>query len=221
MSRPPTILLANLGIPTGTGPINPTTVINAFMVIIVYRPIKARNYATQAVANAGNLKLELVSDFDFPALKPTLPFGQLPYLEDGDVKFAQSNAILRYVAKKAGLDGSDDLAKFALSEMLIEESVDISNLLGKCHYAPHKAEAFNEFFAPEGTLAKHLAYLENLSPNKNTAGGIAIAATLDLCVALEATCLDNFPKMKAFHNELISSSAFDGIRDLPMYYSRD
>ncbi len=36
-----------------------------------------------------------------------LPFGQLPYLEWGDLKIAQSFAIFRYVAKKVGLAGKD------------------------------------------------------------------------------------------------------------------
>ena len=45
---------------------------------------------------------------------------QVPYLVDGDVKLAHSNAILRYVSKKAGLQGHNDKA-YAISEMFIEE----------------------------------------------------------------------------------------------------
>ncbi len=93
-----------------------------------------------------------MSDFDFPELKKTLPFGQLPYLVDGDVKIAQSNAILRYVARKAGLDGSDSDDKFGLSEMLIEESTDISNLIGKANYAHDKIGAYNDLFAAGGAM---------------------------------------------------------------------
>ena len=45
---------------------------------------------------------------------------QVPYLVDGDVKLAHSNAILRYVSKKSGLDGDNDKA-YAMSQMFIEE----------------------------------------------------------------------------------------------------
>lgn len=45
---------------------------------------------------------------------------QIPYLVDGDVKMAQSNAILRYVSRKAGLEGDSDKA-YAMSQMFIEE----------------------------------------------------------------------------------------------------
>lgn len=81
------------------------------------------------------------------------------------------------------------------------------------------------FFSPR---EKQLAFLENLHPgngpyfrpDKRCAGGYAIAATLDIVVALEPSALDNFPKLKAFYDAMISSPAFDGIRDLPMYFSR-
>lgn len=49
-----------------------------------------------------------------------LLFFQLPYLVDGDVKLAQSMAILRYLSKKGGLQGDTDAA-YAVSEMFIEE----------------------------------------------------------------------------------------------------
>lgn len=73
-----------------------------------------------AVGQAGGLKITQTPNPDFAGLKAELPFGQLPYLVDGDVKLAQSCAILRYLARKGGLQGDNDKA-FAFSEMLIEE----------------------------------------------------------------------------------------------------
>ena len=52
---------------------------------------------------------------------------QVPYLVDGDVKLAHSNAILRYVSKKAGLEGDNDKA-YAISQMFIEEVWNDSNV---------------------------------------------------------------------------------------------
>jgi hypothetical protein len=57
--------------------------------------------------------------------------------------------------------------------------------------------------------------------DKRIAGGIAIAAILDIAVRLEPTLLDNYPKLKLFYETLINSEMFDGIRDLPMWCKRD
>merc|ERR1712226_521161 len=47
-----------------------------------------------------------VSKDDWPELKETMPFGQLPVLEiDGKTKIAQSYVIARYIAEKYGLAG--------------------------------------------------------------------------------------------------------------------
>lgn len=118
---------------------------------LFYWPIKARNYHIQAVAAAGGINLELNSDFDMATLKPELPFGQVPYLVDGDIKIAQSNAIFRYLAKKGGLQGDNDLA-FAASEQFTEEANDLYNLLTKAYYSADRTASLNEVFAAEGPM---------------------------------------------------------------------
>jgi glutathione S-transferase len=46
---------------------------------------------------------------NWPALKPTTPFGQVPVLEaDGGLKLCQSNSIARYLARKFHLAGKTD-----------------------------------------------------------------------------------------------------------------
>ena len=92
-----------------------------------------------AVGQAGGLKIKHTDNPDMAALKPELPFGQLPYLVDGDVKVAQSLAILRYLARKGGLQGDDDKG-FAFSEMLIQEMEDCFTLMAKAHYDGDKGE---------------------------------------------------------------------------------
>jgi hypothetical protein len=73
-----------------------------------------------AVAKAGGLSITHTTNPDLAGLKPELPFGQLPYLVHGDYKLGQSNAILRYVARLAGLEG-DDAKSYGFNNMLIEE----------------------------------------------------------------------------------------------------
>ncbi len=74
-------------------------------------------------------------------LKENTPFGQLPYMTVGNLKvgwtsnnpssfsrlcaqMAQSMAMARFLARKAGLIPVDD-EDFAMSEMLMEQSMDI------------------------------------------------------------------------------------------------
>jgi glutathione S-transferase len=46
---------------------------------------------------------------DWPAMKPTTPFGQMPLLKHGAVTIAQSAAIERYLARLGKLYGANDL----------------------------------------------------------------------------------------------------------------
>ncbi|VDM81296.1 unnamed protein product [Strongylus vulgaris] len=55
----------------------------------------------------------------FPALKPKLPFGQLPLLDEDGKELAQSNAINRYLAKKFGFAG-----KTPFEEALVDSLAD-------------------------------------------------------------------------------------------------
>lgn len=84
-------------------------------------------------------------------MRSTLPFGQVPYLIDGDVKFAQSNAMIRYLARKGGIQGDTD-EEFALSEMLIEEARDILSLMERAVGAPTKNAIYDELFAETGAM---------------------------------------------------------------------
>ena len=101
--------------------------------------------------------------------------------------------------------------------------------MNKAHYAPDRAVAFDEAFSAEGAFSKQARYLENLIPEgsvyfyqgpKRLAGGIAVAAALDIAVNLQADALDATPKLKAFYTNVIGSPAFAGIKDMGMYFQR-
>ena len=57
-----------------------------------------------------------------PALKPSLPFGQLPVLEVDGVTIGQSMAIARYLANEYGIAGSSNMVKAQ-----VDEVVDVMN----------------------------------------------------------------------------------------------
>ena len=103
------------------------------------------------VAQAGGLDLTLKSDFVLSEIRDSLPFGQVPYLVDGELKLAQSQAILRYLARKGGIQGATD-AEFAKSEMLIEETRDILTLMEKAVGSATKNTTYDELFAEDGAM---------------------------------------------------------------------
>ena len=180
-----------------------------------------------AVAQAGNIELIQETNPDLPAMKESgvLPFGQLPYLVHGNVKIAQSGAIIRYFAKLSNLDGKT-MQEFGVSDMLIEEYQDIFAALSRCNYHTDKAAAYNAAFAEGGVLNKQFAFLENLLVNEYfasdqpLAGDYCIVAGLDLCISLDPDCLNSFPKLKNLYDKLITTAAFNDIRNYPMFLSK-
>jgi len=55
---------------------------------------------------------------DWPKLKETTPWGQMPVLEVDGVQIAQSKAIARYIAKKHGVAGDTELEQAKLDELI-------------------------------------------------------------------------------------------------------
>ncbi|XP_026820793.1 glutathione S-transferase-like [Rhopalosiphum maidis] len=74
----------------------------------------------------------------WPALKPTMPFGKVPTLEiDGKV-LNQSTAITRYLSKKAGLAGSDDWESL-LIDIAVDNIHDLRQAIASYAYDPNEA----------------------------------------------------------------------------------
>ncbi|KAM4707911.1 hematopoietic prostaglandin D synthase-like [Discoglossus pictus] len=59
---------------------------------------------------------------DWPAIKPTIPYGKLPILEIDGVIYHQSLAIARYLAKQGGLAGKSNLDQLRVDGIL--DSID-------------------------------------------------------------------------------------------------
>ena len=119
----------------------------------------------------------------------------MPHAVIDGVPVSQSLAIVRVLARKAGIEGKTD-ADFAKSEMLIEECNDIFSAMGKAMYPPSGVEgrpaAFAEFFGAGGACAKHLASLEKLLANgrfttTTTTGELAVVAIICCIKELKPT----------------------------------
>lgn len=67
---------------------------------------------------------ERIQRDNWPAIKDTKPWGNMPVLEEDGKVLAQSGAILRYLGKKYGMFGSNDFEAAKIDEM-IEATTDL------------------------------------------------------------------------------------------------
>lgn len=111
------------------------------------------------------------------------PFGQIPVLEDGDLVIADSNAILVYLAKKAGR--SDWLPEDAAGAARVQRWLSVA--AGELAYGPAAARlitVFNASFNPAEVIARahvllsrleqHLADRDWLAADHPTIADVAI-----------------------------------------------
>lgn len=76
---------------------------------------------------------------EWPALKPTFMFGQLPTYREGDLCIDQSHAIYRHLARKHNLYGDTELERIRCD--IVEEAfVDAQNNIGTFCWSPNFAK---------------------------------------------------------------------------------
>ena len=81
---------------------------------------------------------------EWPALKPTLFFGQVPTYQDGEIHINQSHAIYRYLARKYALYGDNELERIRCD--IIEEAfVDAQNHIGGFCWSPQFKELREDY----------------------------------------------------------------------------
>jgi len=130
-----------------------------------------------------------------------LPFPNLPYLVDGDVKLTQSNAIMRYIARKNNLLGQTEEEQNRVD--LVENQINDfrSNFVGLC-YNPNFDELKSSYLENLPENLKHFS--EYLGDRKFFAGDnvtfvdFIVYEMLDQNKLLEPTCLDKFPNLQNF-----------------------
>jgi glutathione S-transferase len=153
------------------------------------------------------LEIETVTD-TWPAIKSTTPLGQLPVFKDGDFELGQSNAILRYLARKHNLYGSNDQEK-ALIDMINDQQEDIRGGYLRLIYREYDTgkEAYIK------GLPDTLAPLEKVLTKNNGGNGFFVGSKisfvdysvfdiLENISVLSPGSLDAFPHLKAFYGRI-------------------
>eukprot|EP00668_Euglena_longa_P028891 GGOE01036225.1.p1 GENE.GGOE01036225.1~~GGOE01036225.1.p1 ORF type:complete len:347 (+),score=42.96 GGOE01036225.1:27-1067(+) len=196
--------------------------------VITYFPLKARALFPLLVAEVGGIPYEWkkVALEDWPPLKPTTPFGQLPVMEHGSIVLAQSSAIAAYIGRLAGLLGTED-ADFAMSQMLVAQYEDMIATMTKHYYSTSKEEEMEKYFSDK--LPSDLAKVEKLVSSggfttERTVGELAIFAFVNIMLDMKPDCLDGFPALSLFYSRLAADSkvsAFLAGKAGEIWYKKD
>ncbi|KAM5293642.1 glutathione S-transferase Mu 4-like [Glossophaga mutica] len=143
-----------------------------------------------------------------------LDFPNLPYLIDGAYRLTQSNAILRYIARKHNLCGETEEEKIHI-DILENEVMDIRMHNIRICYSPdfeklkpeylmvlpEKMKLFSQFLGKRSWFAgDKLTYVDFLAYD-----------VLDVLRMFEPKCLDAFPNLKDF---LVR---FEGLKKISAY----
>ena len=179
---------------------------------LVYFNVRGRAMAFRYMCLDNGIALEeqFVAYEDWPKVKPTTKFGQLPVVFDDGFEIAQSNAILRTVARKHGLYGSND-KEASLIDQINEQQEDIRLTYLRMIYQEYETEKDNYI----AKLPDKLALFEKLLSQNNGGAGFFVGSKvsfldynifdlLDNFTVLTPTALDKFPLLKAFHSRMAS-----------------
>ncbi|XP_014210579.1 glutathione S-transferase [Copidosoma floridanum] len=111
---------------------------------------------------------------EWPKIKPTTPFGQMPVLEVDGKKVCQSTAICRYLAKQFGLAGKDDWENLEI-DAAVDTIHDLRAKIAAGHY-----ESNEEAKKQKLEAAKELVpfYLERLDEQVKKNGGYFVGGKL-------------------------------------------
>ncbi|CAN7988519.1 unnamed protein product [Ixodes pacificus] len=132
-----------------------------------------------------------------------LPFPNLPYLIDGDVQLTQSLAIMRYLARKYGLDLPDaDPGASAKLDMIEAQVNDFRwNLIFHCLEDKYEALRWNFLENIPGELSRFSQFLGNrrwLMGDRLTHVDFMLYEALDQYALFSEGCLDAEPNLKAY-----------------------
>uniref|UniRef100_A0A061SAH2 Prostaglandin-H2 D-isomerase n=1 Tax=Tetraselmis sp. GSL018 TaxID=582737 RepID=A0A061SAH2_9CHLO len=138
---------------------------------------------------------------DWPQLKPKTPYGSVPTLTIGDRVYAQSNAILRYAGKLAGLYPTDPVEALAVDQIVDALEDMFLHVKPTVQEQDEKKKMEMRKVLAEETLPKWLGYF-NKHIEENGSSGYIVGDSLTiadlklytLIGLLTSGMLDGIPK---------------------------
>jgi len=150
---------------------------------------------------------------DWPAMKASTPFGQLPYLEIDGKPLPQSMALTRYVARQNGLVGKDDF-EAAQADALVDYVGDAAKGLAFLYSEQDekKKTTLKEAFIKEG-VQPFLKGIERILLANNNGEGFLVGAKptwadfvvvvfLDRLSTMDNAVLENYKSLKALQGRV-------------------
>ncbi|XP_036624478.1 glutathione S-transferase Mu 3-like [Trichosurus vulpecula] len=130
-----------------------------------------------------------------------LDFPNLPYLIDGERKLTQSNAILRYIARKHNMCGETEDEKIRV-DLLENQVMDFRMQLVRISYSPDfeklKPGYLEQLPDQLKLFSQFLGKRTWFAGDKITFVDFIVYDVLDQNRMLEPKCLDEFPNLKDF-----------------------
>uniref|UniRef100_A0A8C9PUN3 Glutathione S-transferase n=1 Tax=Spermophilus dauricus TaxID=99837 RepID=A0A8C9PUN3_SPEDA len=143
-----------------------------------------------------------------------LDFPNLPYLIDGPHKITQSNAILRYLARKHNLCGETEEEKIRV-DILENQVVDVRMHFIMLCYNPDFEKKKPEYLEAMPEMIKLFSQFLGKRPwfagDKITYVDFITYDVLDQHRVFEPKCLEAFPNLKDF------MSRFEGLKKISAY----
>ncbi|XP_063729154.1 glutathione S-transferase Mu 6-like [Symsagittifera roscoffensis] len=152
-----------------------------------------------------------IEDFQEWFAKDKLEIGMdypnLPYLIDGDFKVAQTLTVLKYIGRKYGLFGSEDIQKLAKQEEVLDNIHFLRVEWAIMCYGEDYETKRAEYYGEQGmrNFADHMSYFEKVLGRQTWLAGENVFVgdfymwhLLDINELCEPTCLDNFPNLRKF-----------------------
>ncbi|KRT81981.1 Glutathione S-transferase [Oryctes borbonicus] len=110
-----------------------------------------------------NFEDDRISFDDWPKLKPSMPFGQMPLITEGARSCHQSVVIGRYIAKRAKLTGSNDWEDLEI-DAVVDTVNDLRQKIGAYYFEsnPEHKERLKATLLNE-TIPFYMQRLENIA----------------------------------------------------------
>ncbi|XP_042318711.1 glutathione S-transferase Mu 1-like [Sceloporus undulatus] len=150
--------------------------------------------------------------------KLSLDFPNLPYLIDGETKITQSNAILRYIARKHKMCGETEEEMIRV-DILENQVMDLRMGLARICYNPDFEKLKPEYIEQlPGKLKLFSQFLGNrkwFAANKITYVDFLVYDGLDMHRIFQPKCLDEFKNLKDFLDR------FEALEKISAYMKSD